>query len=169
MPVVPEIALPWLVQLVNAYASGPRAVRRQDAAPFPDLPPGQPDVALAASEHDRVVLADTLWTWFSDLQPADRAAGLNALLTASALTPQLDAAGATHWHGPPTDPAALLAAGCAAALLGAVQEYGWNRLGVCAGTDCVDVFIDQQRRTARRYCSPTCLNRARIRAYRARQ
>lgn len=169
MPVVPEVALPWLVQFVNEYSAEPRAVRGQAAAPYRDLHDGQPDAARAVSEHDRVVLADTLWPLFTDVQPADRAAPLNALLAAGALTPQLDAAGAAQWHSPHTDPAAVLAAGCAAAMLRAVHAHGWHRLGVCAGVDCVDVFIDQQRRTARRYCSATCLNRARIRAYRARQ
>ena len=55
------------------------------------------------------------------------------------------------------------------ALLAATQEHSWLRVGTCAGDDCVDVYVDQDGRGARRYCSATCLNRARVRAYRSRQ
>ncbi len=169
MPVVPDVSLTWLIQLVNGYATEPRAAAGESAFPYPDLDSQQLDIVPAVSEQDRVGVADRLWPLFEELEPVNRSARLNALLTASALTPQLDASGATRWHSSRTDPAALLTAGCAAALLAAVNGHGWQRLGVCAGTDCVNIFIDQQRRTARRYCSPTCLNRARIRAHRARQ
>jgi CGNR zinc finger len=63
----------------------------------------------------------------------------------------------------------VLRAGCAVALMAAVQRNGWDRLGIRDGADCVDVYLDEHGRAPRRYCSGTCLNRARTRAYRSRQ
>ena len=50
-----------------------------------------------------------------------------------------------------------------------IQAHGWERIGTCIGRDCVDVYIDQHGRSPRRYCSVTCLNRGKVRAYRARK
>lgn len=55
------------------------------------------------------------------------------------------------------------------ATLWATQEHGWRRLGLCAGDDCQDVYLDEAGRGTRRYCSATCLNRARVRAFRSRR
>lgn len=167
MTVVGDVSLTWLVQLVNGYGTEPRAIAGQSTVAYPGLG-SELESVRAVSEQDRAGVADRLWPLFVDAQPVNRSAQLNVLLAATDLTPQLDSSGTIGWRSSQTDPVALLTAGCAAALLAAVNLHGWPRLGVCAGIDCVNVFIDQQRRTARRYCSPTCLNRARIRAHRAR-
>jgi hypothetical protein len=48
--------------------------------------------------------------------------------------------------------------------MAATRKYGWSRLGICAGDDCLDGYLDEAGRRTRRYCSVTCLSRARVRA-----
>jgi len=165
VPIVPEVTVVWLVDLVNEYGSEPRAVAGEQAAPYPKLPD---TVGARLARRDLVRIADELWPVFAPAKLERRAAALNGLLAAASLTPSVDAAACLCWATPHTEPAARLAAGCAATLVTAVGDHGWDRLGTCACGDCVDVYVDDQRRRARRYCSTTCLNRARVRAHRAR-
>jgi predicted RNA-binding Zn ribbon-like protein len=81
----------------------------------------------------------------------------------------IDAAGEQGWVSEHAGGIELVQSACAVSLAEMVTRQGWNRIGTCAGRDCVDVFIDDRGRTARRYCSPSCLNRAKVRAYRARE
>ena len=159
--------IPWVLQLVNSFASDPRAAAGEEHTPYP--PPPEPARSAGLTVPDLVGLADRIWPVFGAATDHDRAAALNALLDGATLAPRIHPDGSVGWTGPAVGPAAALPARCALALFDAVREHGWSRLGVCAGEDCVDVHLAASARGGRRYCSATCLNRARVRAYRARQ
>jgi predicted RNA-binding Zn ribbon-like protein len=99
---------------------------------------------------------------------------VNRLLTDSRASPQLTNHDANPWHlhyTPPQTPLGpRLAANAAVALALVIAEAGFDRLRVCEGERCKDVFVDRSRNRSRRYCSPqVCGNRASVAAYRARQ
>lgn len=99
---------------------------------------------------------------------------LNRLLTSSRANPQLTNHDGNPWHlhyTPPRTPLGpRLAADTAMALAVVIAEEGFDRLRVCEGKRCKDVFVDRSRNRSRRYCSPeVCGNRASVAAYRARQ
>jgi predicted RNA-binding Zn ribbon-like protein len=50
-----------------------------------------------------------------------------------------------------------------------VTQFGFERLRVCGGTPCADVFLDVSKRGAQRFCGPRCATRVRVAAHRARQ
>ena len=164
---VEVVALPWLMQLVNGYGSQPRMVAGEDRDPYPTLAngPGDGDVTTV-SRSVLISLADRLWSVFAASDHAERAARLNDLIEEAGLSPRIDEHGAPSWV---TSRGDRLVAACAAAVLEAVREHGWARLGICAGDACVDVYLATSARGQRRYCSSACLNRARVRAYRSRQ
>lgn len=164
---VEVVALSWLMQLVNGYGSQPRIVAGEDRDPYPTLPNGPGEVDVTTVPRSVLIsLADRLWSVFAACDHAERAARLNELLEEAGLAPRIDEHGAPSWVTSRGDP---LLAGCTAAVLEAVRELGWGRLGSCAGDACVDVYLAPSARGQRRYCSSTCLNRARVRAYRSRQ
>lgn len=167
--VVPPVPLQWLVTFINDYAAQPRDTAGESGQPYPDLTGGEhPAVASQLDAIALAAIAGTLWPVFAATGTGQKAAALNRLLRDAGLTPSITPDGQLSWTTRHRAAAPVLAAGCAVALLGAVESVGWDRLGTCAGSDCVDVYIDRRGRTPRRYCSPTCLNRARVRAYRTR-
>jgi predicted RNA-binding Zn ribbon-like protein len=105
----------------------------------------------------------------------ETAAGLlNRLLTSSRANPQLINHDGNPWHlhyTPPRTPLGpRLAADAAMALATVIASEGFDRLRVCEGERCRDVFVDRSRNRSRRYCRPdVCGNRASVAAYRARQ
>lgn len=99
---------------------------------------------------------------------------LNHLLAESRARPELTSHDGEplhlHYTSPGTPLAPRLAAEAAMALSVLIVEGGFDRLRVCEGDRCVDVFVDESRNHSRRYCSPSiCGNRASVAAYRARQ
>lgn len=98
---------------------------------------------------------------------------LNELLAGSGAKPALtDHDGTWHLHyspeGSPLGP--RVAAETAMALSVVIAEEGFDRLRVCEGDRCEEVFVDGSRNRSRRYCSPqVCGNRASVAAYRARR
>lgn len=99
---------------------------------------------------------------------------LNRLLTESEACPELTAHDGEPWHlhaTPPGRPlASRLTAETAMALTVLLAQGGFERLRVCEGNRCVDVFVDQTRNRSRRYCTTTvCGNRASVAAFRARR
>lgn len=99
---------------------------------------------------------------------------LNRLLARSGARPELTDHDGEPWHlhyTPAATPLApRLTAEAAMALTVVIAEEGFERLRVCEGDRCVDVFVDQSRNRSRRYCSPqVCGNRASVAAYRARR
>jgi predicted RNA-binding Zn ribbon-like protein len=167
---LPWIPHQWVVLLINEYGEEPRRMASESSQPFPAIPAAwPPDVAQLPSVADLQTVASTLWTVFAGTSEDQRAQRLNAILEQVDLQPRLDSTGRLTWVRPETSRRdLLLLAACAATLVDAVTRFGWKRLGVCAGRDCGDVFIDESGRRLRSYCSGTCLNRARVRAYRSR-
>lgn len=100
-------------------------------------------------------------------------ATLNGLLARAGALPHLTRHDGQPWHVHVTarrQPlASRLAAEAAMALAGAIAQHGFQRLRVCQGSRCLDVFVDTSRNGSRQYCSPAiCGNRASQAAYRAR-
>ncbi|WP_171166041.1 CGNR zinc finger domain-containing protein [Streptomyces sp. I05A-00742] len=80
--------------------------------------------------------------------------------------------GGWHLHvAPPgATPVDQYAVNAAMGLLGVITTSGTERLHVCAGNRCGEVFVDTSRNQSRRYCSPLiCGNRAHAAAHRARR
>ena len=99
---------------------------------------------------------------------------LNETLAGSGARPELTNHDGEPWHlhytpsGAPLGP--KLAAETAMALTVVIAEEGFDRLRVCEGERCGDVFVDESRNRSRRYCSPeVCGNRANVAAFRARR
>lgn len=158
MSPVPRLPLPSVVDVVNGWGDEPRARSGQGDTPYPDGRDPAPLVEVANLVHP-VFAAPT---------PAELAERLTALVHAAGLTLTFEASGndvREVWHADrPLLGAAVLA------LVGHLRDDpDAGRLGTCAGDDCVDVFVDHSRAGRRRYCSITCQNRARTRAYRAQR
>ncbi|WP_460753600.1 CGNR zinc finger domain-containing protein [Nocardiopsis oceani] len=118
------------------------------------------------SAHARAAkaVAERLWPVFGTDGDTQRARRLNDLAGTVGLAPRIRADGTLAWVGSSGE-----LARCVVTLIESVVSHGWEASGTCAGDDCVDVFVRTSGRGSRRYCSPTCLNRSRVRAYRARQ
>jgi predicted RNA-binding Zn ribbon-like protein len=104
---------------------------------------------------------------------ADAVAELNRLLadhpTVSELT-QVDGGWRfQHRASHPRDLAAALAPECSIALLSAIRDRGWPRLGICSAAPCTCVYVDQSRNRSRRYCSDLCNDRMSQAAHRRRR
>ena len=98
---------------------------------------------------------------------------LNDLISETGARPELTNHDGEPWHmhytptGTPLAP--RLAADGAMALSVIIAENGYDRLRVCEGDRCTDVFVDESKNRSRRYCSPqVCGNRASVAAFRAR-
>lgn len=106
---------------------------------------------------------------------SDAVRRLNAVLEACGALPQLGWRNATGWHlhvstVPEAPLAHLVGAVAAFEVLSVIAAGGFERLHVCGGARCAEVFIDLSRNRSRRYCSPAiCGNRASAAAYRSRQ
>jgi predicted RNA-binding Zn ribbon-like protein len=74
-----------------------------------------------------------------------------------------------HRASRPTDVAAALAPECGIALLAAIRDRGWRRLGICAAGPCTCVYVDLSRNRSRRYCSDLCNDRMSQAALRRRR
>lgn len=101
------------------------------------------------------------------------AENINRLLAESAALPRLTDHGGSGWHLHYTTPdvpiARELAAVTAMGLAVLMAEGRWDRIHICAGDRCLDVFVDMSKNRSRRYCSPgICGNRASVAAYRRR-
>jgi len=99
---------------------------------------------------------------------------LNGLLQSSGARPSLARHDGEDWHlhyasrGQPL--ASWLAAYGAMGLATVIADEGFDRLKVCEGERCTDVFIDLSKNRSRRYCSAAvCGNRASVAAYRLRK
>jgi predicted RNA-binding Zn ribbon-like protein len=99
-------------------------------------------------------------------------ATLNALLAEASTQPRLSGHDGTpvhlHFSRPDASWAEGLAATTAMALALVVADHGAGRLRRCEAAGCEVVFADTSRNHARRYCSETCANRARVAAFRSR-
>lgn len=73
-----------------------------------------------------------------------------------------------HRADRPGDIAAALAPECSIALLAAIRDHGWRRLGICSASPCTCVYFDGSRNRSRRYCSDLCNDRMSQAAHRRR-
>jgi predicted RNA-binding Zn ribbon-like protein len=97
---------------------------------------------------------------------------VNRLLERAQAPPRLSNHDGTAWHLHITADEApwadWLAAVAGLGLARLLAEDGVARLGRCAAASCQSVFAGGPRNHPRRYCSPTCANRTRVAAFRAR-
>lgn len=101
------------------------------------------------------------------------AAAINSLLQESGALPRLTDHDGSEWHlhytGAKVPLAQELAAVTAMGLAVLMSDERWNRIHICEGDRCLDVFVDQSKNRSRRFCSPeVCGNRASVAAYRRR-
>ncbi len=169
MAVVVPVAASWLVLLVNGYSPQAQAAAADDAFPPEHADRDQPALASGATTAQKIQLAERLWLVFTSPAVRSQIAALDALVADSRLEPHIDTQGQLIWTTTLDKAADQLVAACTVCLLEAITAHGWGRLGICHGRDCVDVYLDRAGRAPRRYCSPTCLNRAKVRAFRSRQ
>jgi hypothetical protein len=103
----------------------------------------------------------------------DVAQRVNRLLDRAQTPPRLSNHDGTAWHLHITADEApwadWLAAIAGLGLARLLAEDGVARIGRCAAPSCARVFAGGLRNHPRRYCSPTCANRARVAAFRARR
>lgn len=163
MPDVPVLDMHGVVEFVNEYADAAR-----DAA---------------GEQHDAYPAAAELLTWTEPLPDVDGLVAaanalhpvfaadahtrdhLNELLRALRPTPVATTDGLRWTVG---DPADVLPAALATAVLAWLLRHGPNRLGTCRGANCIDVYADASPAGRRRFCSTTCLNRHKVAAHRRR-
>jgi predicted RNA-binding Zn ribbon-like protein len=98
---------------------------------------------------------------------------VNDLLAEATATPQVTRHNGEPWHmhywsasGSIADRlAAITAMGIAAVMC----EFGRERFGICAASECGDVFVDTSKNRSRRYCNDLCATRTNVAAHRARR
>jgi predicted RNA-binding Zn ribbon-like protein len=158
-----------LVELINGWGSVPREARAEDYPDegYPPIPwpagPGLTDRALTLA-------ADRLHPVFAAADAAGRARLVNGLLAETGVRPVLSVTG-DHTHATWTvgDGADAVLAAAAVTLRRHLADHASQRLGVCTGRRCADVYIDASPAGRRRFCSVTCQNRARVAAFRSRR
>lgn len=97
---------------------------------------------------------------------------VNELLADGDARPHLVRHGGWDWHLHATtadQPLHLrIAVEAALALVDVIRQDEWDRLRLCAATDCDHLVIDLSRNRSRRYCDAGCGNRLNVAAFRAR-
>lgn len=115
---------------------------------------------------------DRLRRAFDAEGPEDAVAELNALALEAGAVPQLERQNGgwrfRYGTGHRTI-AGDLAARTSVALLGVIEQGGWNRFGLCAAAPCCCVYVDRSRNRSRRYCCELCADRATQAAARRRR
>ncbi len=98
---------------------------------------------------------------------------VNLLLRENQALPQLVRHDRWDYHihavGSGAPLASRIAVEAAMAFSDVIRMKEFQRLQVCSGEDCADVYIDLSKNRSRRFCSTSCGNRANVAAYRARQ
>jgi predicted RNA-binding Zn ribbon-like protein len=121
--------------------------------------------------------AERLRGWARRLRPVftDQNAAVetvNGLLGQVAMAPHISDHGLgphLHYAVPGAGLVDRVRANTAVGLAFLLCEHGAGRLGVCGADGCERVYADVSRGPRRRYCSPACLNRSGVAAYRARR
>lgn len=163
-----------LTELLNEWGTRARVAAGEERAPFPSVADFLQRSGLAGavpftSDEDLTRVANRLFAVFVSADAGERIAVVNAALDDSGVRPIVD-----DRHGCLTDSWVVddgehvVLASAALALRRLLARDGGVRLGVCAGSRCVDVYVDASPARRRRYCSVTCQNRTRVARYRAR-
>lgn len=169
MAPVEPVDVGWLVLFVNGYSPQAGSAAGGDAVPPDRADQDQPALASEATGAQKAQVAERLWHVFAGPAREHQVAALDAVVATSRLEPHIGSQGQLTWTTSAGGSVDRLTAACTVCLIGAITTHGWDRLGTCAGRDCVDIYVDRAGRAPRRYCSPTCLNRAKVRAFRSRQ
>ena len=174
-PMAPDV----LVWLVNEWGSVPRAAAGEDQAPYPDT--GLLGALLAGSgvrdcppelltSPALTQVADRLHPVFAARNLSERVTLVSGLLAQTGVRPALnldDGRPGETWLV--EDARQALPAAAALTLRHQLAGHDPDRVGVCAGRDCADAYIDASPGGRRRFCSVTCQNRARVAAWRQRR
>ncbi len=129
-------------------------------------------------EYDRLeplyAVRRRLHALFGASDPAQLAAGVNALVAKSPMRPRLSDHDGHGWHLHYFSPGASLAEHLAVdggiAIAHVVAAGETDRLRRCDAPDCGAVLVDLSRNRSKRYCDArTCGNRVNVAAYRERK
>lgn len=168
MSLVVPVDAGWLVLFINGYSAQAQTAAGDDAVPPGLADRDQPAWSSRVTGPEKVRLAERLWRVFGTSAHA-RTDALDALIATSGLEPHIDAESRLVWTTLLEPTVGRLTAACTVCLIEAITTHGWDRLGICSGRDCADTYLDRAQRAPRRYCSATCLNRAKVRAFRSRK
>jgi predicted RNA-binding Zn ribbon-like protein len=134
-----------------------------------------------AAEADRVSegdiapvrrVRDRLRKAFDAESEEEAVAELNALARGAGAVPQLERGNGGwvfHYGAGRKTVAGELAGRASVALLGVIEQKGWDRFGLCAASPCCCVYVDRSRNKSRRYCCELCADRATQAALRRRR
>ena len=169
------LPIPVLVRIVNGWGDVPRREEHGEGEPYPAVERlvfRDPELwsDLPAVTRDQLIdCANRVFPIFDSASGQECADRLCDLIEAAGMIPGLCSTGWSIrevWRT--TEPERALLAGAAVSILDHLQQDDdARRLGTCHGEDCADVYIDQSPAGHRQFCSVTCQNRARARAYRA--
>ncbi|MCR2800574.1 MULTISPECIES: CGNR zinc finger domain-containing protein [unclassified Microbacterium] len=172
---VHPLPLPLLVHIVNEWGDAPRIEAHEGNEPYPtaeSLRAQSPQFWAHFPPFDERTLVETanlVHPIFAAPSGSECAERLNGLISEAQMSPALSSEAWTVqevWHTARPDRALL--AGATLSLIDHLRhEPDASRLGVCEGDACADVYVDQSPAGRRQYCSLTCQNRNRTRAYRA--
>lgn len=117
-------------------------------------------------------LRDRLARVFESADEQEAASAINSVLDESRSVPYVTDHNESelhlHFSAPDAPLAQRAGASSAMGLALVLCEGGMKRFGVCADSNCVDVFVDTSKNSSRRYCSDKCSNRSAVAAHRAR-
>lgn len=167
--------LTGLVDVVNGWGSTARLEAGEQDWPYPPRQRltgrlGLTEDAELVTDEELTRTADRLHPVFATTDLRQRVQLVSRLLAETGVRPALleDNDGARGiWQVDDTRWALLAAA--AVALRAHLAGQPGDRLGVCAGRRCADVYIDASPGAHRRFCSVRCQNRARVAAFRRRR
>ena len=133
------------------------------------------EAAAAATEADLPAIRDVrsrIRRAFEAGSVEDAVAELNALARRAGAVPQLErenGSWAFRYGVGRRTIAQELGGRSAVALLGVIEQGGWDRFGLCAAAPCCCVYVDRSRNRSRRYCCGLCADRATQAAARRRR
>lgn len=136
-----------------------------------------PSVAQLSDRHVPrfVALADLCRDVIASLDAGDvdtAARAVNDLLVDHPAPPHLakeEGQWRLHHHPAEAELVAMWTAIAAQALARVIGTGRADRVGTCAAPDCERAYYDQSRNGSRRFCTTTCQNRVKARAFRRRQ
>lgn len=173
--VVQPLPISLLIHVVNEWGDAPRAAAQEGSKPYPEVAAFQAENPElwgnfpSLDQESLIEVANLMHPLFTSESGEECAKGLNEVIAQAGMVPSLsseDWSIREVWHV--FRPDRVLLAGAALSLVHQLRhEPDASRLGTCEGDACVDVYVDQSPGRRRQYCSLTCQNRNRTRAYRA--
>lgn len=161
-----------LVTIVNEWGEAPRLAAGEQDQPYPTVATGlesPPELERGLTVDSLTQVADRAYPVFSAPTGRERAELVTELLATAAVRPAVAVADDHPYPGWMVDePRYALLATAALTLREHLAQQSSDRLGICAGRRCADVYIDASPTGDRRFCSVTCQTRARVAAFRSR-